>query len=52
MGSKYIDIKLNITDYQRDKIAKAIHDKTGVSIKLSHSDLRGEHVISITKKTT
>ena len=50
MSGKYINVKVNVSEGQRDKIAKAIHDKTGVSIKLSHSDLRGEHVISITKK--
>ena len=50
MSGKYINVKVNVSDGQRDKIGKAIHDKTGVSIKLSHSDLTGDHALAITHK--
>ena len=46
--SKYKNIKLNISNGQLEKIKKAIEDGSEASLKLSHSDLNGEHVLAVT----
>src|SRR5678815_578203 len=47
--SRYTNIKVNISEGQKDKIKRALEAGCdGVSIKLSHDDLRGEHVLAIT----
>ena len=47
--SNYQKVKLNILQSQTDKIKKAIQEKSDVSIRLSHSDLEGEHILALTK---
>ena len=47
--SNYQKVKLNISKSQTDKIKKAIQEKSDVSIRLSHSDLEGEHILALTK---
>ena len=47
--SNYQKVKLNISQGQADKIKKAIQEKSDVSIRLSHSDLEGEHILALTK---
>ena len=47
--SNYQKVKLNISQGQADKIKKAIQEKGDVSIRLSHSDLEGEHILALTK---
>ena len=47
--SRYTDVKLNISDEQKDKLRKAIETNTAVSIRLKHADLSGDHVIALTK---
>lgn len=48
MTNKYIQVKVHVSEGQKDNIARAIQAGTGVSIKLSHSDLTGEHIIAVT----
>lgn len=48
----YTNIKVNVSDLQKDKIRVAFQNGTGVSIKLSHADLSGEpqqHVLALTR---
>lgn len=47
--SKYLQVKVHVSDGQKEKIAKAMQSQTGVSIKLTHEDLTGEHVIAVTQ---
>ena len=47
--SNYQKVKLHISQGQADKIKKAIQEKSDVSIRLSHSDLEGEHILAVTK---
>ena len=47
--SRYVNVKVNVSEGQIDKIRKAAQSGTGVSIKLSHGDLSGDHVLAITK---
>src|SRR5688572_9835749 len=48
--SRYTNIKVNISEGQKDKIKRALEAGCdGVSIRLSHDDLRGEHVLAITQ---
>src|SRR5678815_521516 len=47
---RYTNIKVNISEGQKDKIKRALEaGYDGVSIRLSHDDLRGEHVLAITQ---
>lgn len=46
--SRYVNVKLNISQGQIDKIKQAVQSKSTVSIRLSHSDLHGEHVLALT----
>ena len=47
--SNYQKVKLHISQGQADKIKIAIQEKSDVSIRLSHSDLEGEHILAVTK---
>ena len=47
--SNYQKVKLHFSQGQADKIKKAIQEKSDVSIRLSHSDLEGEHILALTK---
>ena len=48
--SRYTNIKVNISEGQKDKIKRALEAGCdGVSIRLSHDDLRGEHVLALTQ---
>ena len=47
--NNYQKVKVNISQGQTDKIKKAIQNGTAASIKLSHQDLNGEHVLALTK---
>src|SRR5688572_13922725 len=48
--SRYTNIKLNISEGQKDKIKRALEAGCdGVSIRLSYDDLSGEHVLALTK---
>ena len=48
--SRYANIKVNISEGQKDKIKRALEAGCdGVSIRLSHDDLTGEHVLAITQ---
>ena len=46
---KYIQVKVHVSDGQKENIARAVQAGTGVSIKLTHSDLTGEHIIAVTQ---
>ena len=48
--SKYIQVKVHVSDGQKENIARAVQAGTGVSIKLTHADLTGEHIIAVTQK--
>src|SRR5688572_33152354 len=48
--SRYTNIKVNISEGQRDKIKRAVEAGCdGVSIRLSYNDLSGEHVLALTQ---
>ena len=48
--SRYTNVNVNISEGQKDKIKRALDAGTdGVSIKLSHDDLEGEHVLALTQ---
>src|SRR5678816_4240434 len=48
--SRYANIKVNISEGQKDKIKRAVEAGCdGVSIRLSHDDLTGEHVLALTQ---
>ena len=47
--SRYTNVKVNISEGQKDKIKRALETRTGVSIKLTHGDLSGEHVLALTQ---
>jgi len=46
----YTNVKVNVSSGQADKIKKAIEAGTEVSIRLSHQDLSGEHVLALTQR--
>lgn len=46
--SRYINVKVNISRGQLDKIKRAVQAGAPVSIRLAHSDLDGEHVLALT----
>lgn len=45
----YTNIKVNISEGQKDKIKRAMQAGTGVSIRLNHEDISGEHVLALTQ---
>jgi len=48
--SRYTNVKVNISEGQNDKIKRALEAQCdGVSIRLSHDDLLGEHVLALTQ---
>ena len=47
--SRYVNVKINISEGQKDKIKQAIQSGATVSIRLSHGDLSGEHVLALTQ---
>ena len=48
--SRYTNIKVNISEGQKDKIKRALEAGCdSVSIRLSHDDLSGEHVLALTQ---
>lgn len=47
--SRYVNVKVNISEGQKEKIKQAIQSGGAVSIRLSHGDLSGEHVLALTQ---
>ena len=47
--NRYTNIKVNVSEGQKAKIKKAVQARTGVSIRLTHKDLSGEHVLALTQ---
>lgn len=47
--TRYVNAKVNISDGQKEKIKKAAQSDTAVSIRLSHEDLSGEHILALTQ---
>jgi len=47
--SRYVNVKVNISEGQKEKIKHAIENKKAVSLRLSHSDLTGEHLLALTQ---
>ena len=47
-AKKYQQIKVNNSNGQLEKIKKAIENGVGTNLKLSHSDINGEHVLAVT----
>jgi hypothetical protein len=47
--TQYFNVKVNISEGQFEKIKKAAKEDTAVSIKLSHEDLSGEHILALTQ---
>ena len=47
--SRYVNVKVNVSEGQKEKIKQAIQSGTSVSIRLSHDDFSGEHVLALTK---
>ena len=47
--SRYVNVKVNVSEGQIEKIKKAAQSSTGVSIKLLHGDLAGDHILALMK---
>ena len=49
--NRYTNIKVHVSEGQRDKIKRAVEAGMGVNIRLglSHEDLSGEHILALTK---
>lgn len=47
--SRYVNMKVNVSEGQKDKIKRAVQAGSAVSIRLSHGDLSGEHVLALTQ---
>jgi len=47
--TSYVTVKVNVSDHQANNIRKAVEYELAVSIRLSHSDLVGKHVIHVTQ---
>src|SRR6218665_3870017 len=47
--NRYTNIKVRVSEGQKDKIKRAVEVGMGVNIRLSHGDLSGEHILALTK---
>ena len=45
----YIQIKINLSDGQKDKVRRAIANDEPVSLRLNHNDLDGNDIIAVTR---
>lgn len=50
MATKYIETSLNLSPIQKSKIASAVRQKKGTTIRLSASDFTGNDKIRLTKQ--
>lgn len=46
--SRYQNMKVHVSDNQKDKIKKAIEDNTEVSIRFTHDHLKGDDILAFT----
>ena len=46
---RYVNVKVNISEIQKEKIKQAVQSRKSVSVRLSHGDLNGEHVLALTQ---
>jgi hypothetical protein len=46
----YAKVKVNISEGQKDKIRRSVQAGTGVSLRLSHEDITGEHVLALNQR--
>lgn len=49
MSSKYINVKVTVSDNQKDKLKKALNSGCAISIKLAYEDLSGDDVLAVTR---
>ena len=49
MTVEYIDVQVNVSDEQKEKIRNAVKSGSNVSIRLSHKDFDGEDVLGLTR---
>jgi hypothetical protein len=49
MSQRYTNVKVNVSQGQRAKIKNAFQSGTGVSIRLNHEDLSGDHILALTQ---
>src|SRR6218665_3779634 len=47
--NRYTNIKVHVSEKEKDKIKRAVESGMGVNIKLSHEDLSGEHILALTR---
>src|SRR6218665_3178929 len=47
--NRYTNIKVHVSEGQKDKIKRAVDAGMGVNIRLSYEDLSGEHILPITR---
>src|SRR6218665_1996462 len=47
--NRYTNIKVHVSEGQKDKIKRAVEVGMGVNIKLSHEDLSREHILALTR---
>ena len=47
--SRYVNVKVNISESQKEKIKQAVQSRKSVSVRLLHRDLNGEHVLALTQ---
>lgn len=46
---RYENVKVNISEGQKEKIKKAVQSGKSVSVSFSHDDLNGKHLIALTQ---
>src|SRR6218665_1879310 len=47
--NRYTNIKVHVSEGQKDKMKRAVEAGMGVNIRLSHEDLSGEHILALTR---
>ena len=50
--NRYTNIKVHVSERQKDKIKRAIEAGMGVNIRLPHEDLSGEHILALRRAQT
>src|SRR6218665_2807783 len=45
--NRYTNIKVHVSEGQKDKIKRAVEAGMGVNISISHEDLSGEHILAL-----
>src|SRR6218665_2227573 len=47
--NRYTNIKVHVSEGQKDKIKRAVEAGMGINIRLYYEDLSGEHILALTR---